>query len=282
MGHLPSIGERRDLLRSDCANCFGLCCVALSFSRSADFAVDKLAAEPCTNLTTDFSCGIHARLRESGFTGCTVYDCFGAGQKVSQRTFGGTSWRELPSTRGQMFAVFPIMRELHEMLWYLAEASEIPEAAALRPELAEAFEETTLLSEGEPERILAADVAGHRAGIARLLARVSETVRADAPPSSRSPHLERRLVPGVDLMGAALRDHDLCGANLRSAYLIGADLRGSDLGWADLLGTDLRDAQLAGANLGTALFLTQTQVNSARGDALTVLPPSLERPPQWG
>ena len=34
---------RTDELQADCAHCFGLCCVALPFARSADFAVDKPA-----------------------------------------------------------------------------------------------------------------------------------------------------------------------------------------------------------------------------------------------
>jgi len=50
---------------------------------------------------------------------------------------------------------------------------------------------------------------------------------------------------------------------------------------ADLLGADLRGADLAGARLGSALFLTQFQVNGARGDALTTLSAELERPPYW-
>ena len=48
-------------LRADCGNCFGLCCVALTFSVSADFAVDKESGEPCRHLGTDFRCGIHQR-----------------------------------------------------------------------------------------------------------------------------------------------------------------------------------------------------------------------------
>ena len=80
-------------LRADCGSCFGLCCVALPFARSADFAVDKPAGKACGNLRDDFRCGVHDRLRTEGFSGCTVYDCFGAGQKVSQGTFGGESWR---------------------------------------------------------------------------------------------------------------------------------------------------------------------------------------------
>ncbi|CAM5481560.1 hypothetical protein SHIRM173S_07111 [Streptomyces hirsutus] len=81
--------DRPPGLRGDCAQCFGLCCVALPFTASAAFAVDKEAGRPCRNLREDHRCGIHARLRQEGFSGCTVYDCFGAGQKVSQVTFGG-------------------------------------------------------------------------------------------------------------------------------------------------------------------------------------------------
>ena len=90
----PSGPEPRRNLLADCGNCFGLCCVALAFTASADFAMDKEAGEPCRNLQSDFRCGIHRTLRAQGFPGCTVYDCFGAGQQVSQVTFGGRDWRE--------------------------------------------------------------------------------------------------------------------------------------------------------------------------------------------
>ena len=86
---------------------------------------------------------------------------------------------------------------------------------------------------------------------------------------------------GRDLAGADLRDRELGGAGLRGAVLIGADLRGRDLDRSDLLGADLRGADVGGADLSTALFLTQFQVNAARGDAATVLPEALARPPYW-
>jgi hypothetical protein len=62
-----------------------------------------------------FRCAIHPRLRQLGFPGCTVYDCFGAGQHVSQVTFGGQDWRRVPHTAQRMFDVFAIMRPLHEL-----------------------------------------------------------------------------------------------------------------------------------------------------------------------
>jgi hypothetical protein len=77
-GRRPGAGEHAEELRADCASCFGLCCVALPFARSADFAADKPAGRPCANLREDFRCGIHGRLRDKGYQGCTVFDCFGA------------------------------------------------------------------------------------------------------------------------------------------------------------------------------------------------------------
>ena len=89
---MSSLPERA--LSADCAACTGLCCVALAFARSSDFAFDKAAGEECVNLDEGFRCRIHPRLRDRGFKGCTVFDCFGAGQHVTQHTFEGASWRD--------------------------------------------------------------------------------------------------------------------------------------------------------------------------------------------
>lgn len=37
----PFPDSSRLSLQADCDNCFGLCCVALPFAASADFAIDK-------------------------------------------------------------------------------------------------------------------------------------------------------------------------------------------------------------------------------------------------
>jgi len=271
----PSIPDVTDLgLTSDCGSCFGLCCVALPFAASADFAIDKDAGTPCPNLEQDFRCGIHRDLRPRGFTGCTVFDCFGAGQKVSQVTFDGQDWRRAPGTARQMFDVFPVMRQLHELLWYLAEALTRPAARPVHAELRAALEKTERLTRGSAEELRELDVAAHRGEVNALLLRTSELVRAGVPGRKK----ERR---GADLMGARLKGANLRGANLRGAYLIAADLKGADLRTADLIGADLRAADLAGADLTGALFLTQSQLNAAKGDAATKLPQSLSRPTHW-
>ena len=262
-------------LRGDCGSCFGLCCVALPFSASADFAVDKPAGQPCGNLREDFSCGIHRRLRQEGFPGCVVYDCFGAGQKVSQITYQGRDWRREPGTAGQMFEVFPVMRQLHELLFYLTEALTLAAARPVRDDLRAALGATERLTRQEPRALLELDVATHRQEVNVLLLRVSELVRAGTGGRRKK---DRR---GADLIGAKLDGADLAGANLRGAYLIGARLKGADLRLADLIGADLRGADLSGADLTGSIFLTQSQLNAAKGDAATRLPPGLTRPGHW-
>jgi uncharacterized protein YjbI with pentapeptide repeats len=48
-----------------------------------------------------------------------------------------------------------------------------------------------------------------------------------------------------------------------------------------MIGADLRDADVRGADLSESLFLTQAQINAAKGDRATKLPPLLERPFYW-
>jgi uncharacterized protein YjbI with pentapeptide repeats len=78
-----------------------------------------------------------------------------------------------------------------------------------------------------------------------------------------------------------MRRANLSGANLRGACLIKADLRGAILKLADLTGADLRDADLGGADLTQTIFVTQSQLEAAHGDATTKVPPALNRPTHW-
>lgn len=269
-----------EYLRSDCEKCFGLCCVALPYEKSADFACNKDGGTPCSNLQSNFRCGIHNHLREKGFQGCVSYECFGAGQKVSQVTYSGKDWREHPAAAKEMFDVLPRMQQLHEMLYYLNEALSQEKAKSIYIELQAAMEETESLTNLNSESFLSIDIPAHRMKVNELLLRTSELVRADFTlKKKQSKH--SKIGRGSDLIGAKLRGTDLRGANLRGALLIAADLRGADMRETDLIGADFRDADLRGANLTGSIFLTQAQVNAAKGDIYTKLPASLKVPAHW-
>ncbi|MGH1524231.1 pentapeptide repeat-containing protein [Leifsonia sp. L25] len=167
-------------LAADCASCTGLCCVALAFARSADFAFDKAAGEECVNLEDGFGCRIHPQLRERGFKGCTVFDCFGAGQLVTRHTFGGRSWRDDAAVRAEMFAVFPIVRQLHELLWYLREALAMPAAAPLHDALRASWDEVAAAADAAPAFILEFDIDELRTPAAALLREAARLTREAA------------------------------------------------------------------------------------------------------
>jgi uncharacterized protein YjbI with pentapeptide repeats len=282
-GHDSAPSDRRPTLKADCDRCIGLCCVAPTFVASADFAISKPAGHPCPNLGDDHRCDIHNKLRQSGFPGCTVFDCFGAGQQITQVTFAGSHWRQGNPVAAEMFAAFEVMRQLYESLWYLSEARTLLTSAEshlddangdLLTQVDAAYRRAEQLTVGKARELQVLDTDGFRREIGLLLGRVSEFVRAPYA-GSASDHRNG------DLIEAKLNGANLRGANLRGAYLIGADLRKADLRRADLLGADLRATDVRDADLSTALFLTQPQIDAARGSRGTAIPATLNRPAHW-
>jgi uncharacterized protein YjbI with pentapeptide repeats len=271
---LAGVAERMSRLRADCERCLGLCCVAPAFARSADFALDKPAGTPCANLRRDSRCGIHHDLRVRGFGGCAVYDCFGAGQTTSQRTFAGRHWRDDPATAKEMFDAFAVARVLHAMLWHLGQALALPTSGPLRADLLRVFDGLDRLSQADSEALRGVETRVVGQMVDGLLVQASELARADVPG-------ERRDLRGADLVGRKLRGARLAGADLAGALLLGADLRGADLRLADLAGADLRGADLTGADLATGLFVSQAQLEAARGGAGTRIPAGRTRPTHW-
>ncbi|MBP1302655.1 pentapeptide repeat-containing protein [Curtobacterium sp. ODYSSEY 48 V2] len=267
-------GPDRADLRADCGSCAALCCAAFGFTRSADFPVDKAPGDPCRNLADDFSCTVHESLRPRGYRGCTVFDCAGAGQRVTGQLYGGVDRHQRQDVRVEMFAVFRVVRQLHDLLWYLAEGA----VRRLQPEASAALVERIEDAIGQgPTVVLGLDLVGLHEEVRAVLVEVSAEVRG-----GYATVLPAVLSPGADLMGRRFHGVSLCGADLRGAYLIGADLSGADLDGVDLLGADLRGARVHGADLSGSLFLTQMQVNAAQGDERTRLPVDVVRPSHWG
>jgi hypothetical protein len=273
-------------LRADCSRCTGLCCVATVFTISADFPIDKPAGTPCPHLSGDFRCDVHDRLRPLGFRGCSVFECFGAGQQLTQHTLPGHDWRD-PDQAPTVFTVFSVLRGLHELLWLLREAGRWVESTAaptaLRARVESVTAELQELVGLDADALLGADTARWPSRVGEVLRDVSVHARS-AGGRAGSDVVGAGLgadLGGADLMGRDLRGRDLARASVRGAYLIACDLRGAVLDRTDVLGADLRDADLRGADLARTLFLTQMQVNAARGDAATALPDGLDRPQHW-
>jgi hypothetical protein len=51
-------------------------------------------------------CSIHARRWEFGYQACAGFDCFGAGQWITQKLFANARWTDSPDIRDAMFTAY--------------------------------------------------------------------------------------------------------------------------------------------------------------------------------
>ena len=225
------------------------------------------AAGPASTCSTTTAAASTPRSATDGWPGCTVFECFGAGQQVSQVTYAGVSWREQDNL-AEMGAVLSVMRQLHEMLVHLARSS----GARLTRGHGGARPRSRRSPRADPEALLTFDLDDLHERVGRLLADASTRLRARGR--------QRRPVARGGPAGRRLSGDHRGGVVPRGDPHPGGPA-GPTSARSDLLGADLRDADLRGSDLSTAMFLTQLQVNAAVGDARTSLPPGLQRPPHW-
>ncbi|MDD6770138.1 pentapeptide repeat-containing protein [Inconstantimicrobium porci] len=271
----------KDKLKSDCSKCFGLCCVALYCFKSDGFPRDKKDGEPCINLNNDFTCKVHECLKEKGFKGCLSYDCLGAGQRVCQDTFKGVNWRSDKQNAPKMFSAFLKMRELYEMMWYLYEASTLQQDDKKKEIIKKELEDLDALASSEYEELMRINLDEKKRDVNKLLHETSLEARRRYKKSAPSLKHKKKLYGRPDYSKADLRKLDIKGEDLSGAFLIVANMKNMDLSGVDFLGADMRDADICNADLRNSIYITQAQINCAKGNDNTKLPEHINRPGHW-
>lgn len=272
--HKPAIYE--ELVRSlkiDCKKCSGLCCTALYFSKTEGFPNDKPAGKPCTNLMSDYGCAVHNKLMQYNLKGCMAFDCLGAGQKVTSDIYGRVSWKNQPERAEEIFRVFLAVWQLHQMVWYLAEAAAIVPAEELADQITALIGEYQNMTALSPIEILQIDIEEYRTRVNKILKKAGELVVQSVAPGKT----DKRS----DNMGRNFKKANLNGRDFSMSLLIAANLEGCSLYGTNFLGADMRDTNIQNADLRESIFLTQAQVNAARGNEHTKLPDTLSRPIAW-
>jgi hypothetical protein len=259
------------VLRIDCEKCSGLCCVALYCMKTDGFPDNKQAGIPCKHLLADFCCDIHGQLANKKMRGCLAYDCFGAGQKVTQSSYAKENWKTNPEKANEIFQVFMIVFQLHQMAWYLLEASSLVTDKRIIAEVDALIAENIKMTALAPAEILQIDLTNYQTGVNLVLKKVSNQLAADS-----FDRIERK-----DYFGKNFKRVNLNGRDFSMALMIAANLEGCSLTGTNFLGADLRDANIKNTDLRESLFLTQMQINAAQGNAKTKLPSSLCRPSSW-
>lgn len=87
----------------------------------------------------------------------------------------------VPELAAAQFAALPVMRQLHEILWYLAEAALLPAASRVAGAVEAVRQRTEALRQLSADELADLDVAAHRREVGDLLDRVSDLARRDRP-----------------------------------------------------------------------------------------------------
>lgn len=262
-----------DHMKADCSKCSGLCCTALFFSKTDGFPKDKAAGQPCTNLLNDYRCKIHSQLEKQKMKGCIGYDCFGAGQQVTQVIYQGQTWNDIPDRTTEIFDVFINVFKLYQIRYYLIEAASLISAQPLKESIQCLIEENIKMCHYSPESILSLDLEQYRQRSNHILIQVCKLLQ-------QSLHSEDKKFP-ANFLGGNFKGRDMSGADLSSKLLIAANFEKCLFHGTIFLGADTRDTNFNNADLSEAVFLTQGQVNSAKGNCNTKLPCHLDYPSTW-
>lgn len=267
-------GKYADLeaaLHIDCKKCSGLCCVALYCMKTDGFPENKQAGVPCKNLMIDFRCEIHGLLTAKKMKGCLAYDCFGAGQKVTQSYYDNENWRTNPDKADEIFRIFMKVVQLHQIAWYLLEALSFVKEEGLKADIEALIAENTQMTAGTAAEFLAIDIANYKMRADQILKKVS--VQLATGTFEQTGH--------KDFFGKNFKQANLDGKDFSMALMIAANLKGCSLKKTNFLGADMRDANIRDTDLSGCVFLTQMQINSAQGNSRTQLPANLSRPSNW-
>jgi hypothetical protein len=265
--------KRLEQLKVECSKCSALCCTALFFSKTDGFPESKKAGKPCTKLENNYRCKIHHELEKHNMKGCMGYDCFGAGQHVTQGIYKGETWQTSQEKSKEIFDVFVIVFQLYQIRYFLEEAKIITQAKELWIDIQNLIDENEALCNSTPQNILKIDIDSYRNKINITLKQVCGTIIKCFKNSNN-----KRL---TEFLGRNFKKRDMSGLDLSMKLLIATDFDSCIFEGTVFLGADTRDTDFSNADLRDAVFLTQGQVNSAKGNRNTKLPKHLDYPITW-
>lgn len=224
-------------LVSDCSRCSGLCCIALYCFQSDGFPQDKPIGKPCINLMDNFKCRIHEDLESMGMRGCIGYDCFGAGQYLTEEIYGGVTWKTQPGKTKEICDMYMLIYRLFQLRFFLYESRKLVSSEVLLPEISRLLQENDSICKLPMQEMLKYPIDAYQDKVNGVLKKSC----------------------------AALKNYLKVKNNIGKDYL----------------NRNFEGENLDGADLKEAVFLSQGQINAAKGSRRTKLPKHLKYPDTW-
>lgn len=203
-----------------------------------------------------------------------AYDCFGAGQFVTRHLKSAPNWLTISSQEADEIINFylAVMR-VHQTLWYLTQCiilqlpqSEKQQAKSLINEGRAFLEKPCITLAGLNTQPFCEQANQYLKHICALYQKNS----------SKTSDKQTK-----NYMGKNMKRKNLEGKDFSMSLLIAANFEQANLSGANFLGADMRDTNLCNTDVSQSLFLTQIQINAAKGNKNTILPPYLHKPEAW-
>lgn len=257
-----------------CEKCCGLCCVALYFTKSDGFPKDKEAGAAYENLQNDYRCKMYPELSKQRLKGCMTYDCFGAGQFITRHLKSLPNWLIIsPKEAVRIFDSYLVVLKVHQTLWYLSQCLMLCLPQSEKEDAKSFINEGSALIETPLEMMSVLDTQPFCEKSNVYLRRICAIYQTG------SCNVNKTQISNY--MGKNMQRKNLAGIDFSMSLLIAANLVKANLYGANFLGADMRDTNICDTDLSQCLFLTQFQINSAKGNSNTILPPYLHKPKTW-
>ncbi|RXI51856.1 hypothetical protein DP131_13935 [Clostridium tetani] len=205
--------------------------------------------------------------------GCIGYDCFGAGQYVTQNIYKGETWRTSQKQAKEIFDIFVIIFQLYQIRYFLEESKIVIPAKELWSDIQDLINENEDLCNSTRQSILDIDIESYRSKVNIILKQICDYIMRC---SKRSDNKGVR-----EFLGRNFKKRDMSGLDLSMKLLIATNFDGCIFDGTVFLGADTRDTNFSNADLREAVFLTQGQINSSKGNRNTKLPKHLDYPVTW-
>ena len=135
------------------------------------------------------------------------------------------------------------------------------------------IDENEALCNSTPKYILDIDIESYRNKINIILKQVCTSIIKCFKNSDN-----KRL---TDFLGRSFKKRDMSGLDLSMKLLIATNFDSCTFDGTVFLGADTRDTDFSNADLRESVFLSQGQINSAKGNRNTKLPKHLDYPVTW-
>ena len=204
--------------------------------------------------------------------GCIGYDCFGAGPFLTEQIYHGVTWKAQPEKTSEICDGYTLVYRLFQLRFFLYESKKLSSSEPLLPEIYQLLQENDSICRLPVNEMLRYPIDAYHDKVNGILKQSC----AELKKHFKAPSNIRK-----NLLNQNLKGKDLSGADLNMKLLIGSNFQNCRFTGTTFIGADTRDANFDGADLREAVFLSQGQVNAAKGSRRTKLPKHLQYPATW-